>query len=265
MRQQVDQSSEEKSAKTLEDLLKSADESQDPRVRVIYQYRAAEMAYKAKDYIRALKILDSIDQDGRKFMGGSWESYRWQWADDQALELFKRGDVSQMRQVIGAIPPDIKPFGEIGFVARLPEARDKTIDPTLEFLSNARKGLAKSTVPESEKSTWYMGLLKFTVKYQSGDAQAVLREMIDNLNHATQEKNSLIGDARLAFLQSISRGLPASLIELDEYVVNDAVGHIDSPDVRVQIRLNLLGACLTRMTNLKQDTNDKGQSTSKGE
>jgi hypothetical protein len=263
MRQQMDESLGAKPTKTLEDLLKVADESQDLKVRILYRYRAAELAHKNKEYARALTILDSIDSEGRKLMGGSWEAYRWQWADDLALEYFSQGDASKMHEVINATPEDMQPFAKIAFVGRLPEKRDQAIDPTLEFLSEARKGLDKSAVPDSEKCTWYLGLLRLTVKYQPTDATAVLKETVDALNHASEkEATELHGDARSAFLQSISRNFPASLMEMEEYAVKDAIAHIDSTDVRAQVRLDLLSACLARLRNLKQANK---QSISKGE
>ena len=181
-----------------------------------------------------------------------------------SLRHFKNGDVYAMRVVLNAVPADLQPFSKLTFVAQLPENRNKETDPTLEFLSEARAGLRRSTIADAEKSGWYFGLLRLIVKHQPADATAVLKEAVVALNSAAQANDKTGSkEDRVAWLESISRNLPATLLELDEYSVKESLAAISAPDVRAQVRLDFLGACLARLRNLKQTA--PGQSQSKGE
>jgi hypothetical protein len=252
---------------TVDDLLKAADEATNLKGRTVYQYRAAVLAKEHNELDRAIKILDTMSIESREFMGGSWEDYRWEWAATSALLRFKDGDVYGMRLVLNTVPTDLQPYAKMAFVAHLPETKDKTTDPTLEFLNDARMGLRRSAVPDAEKCTWYFGLLKLTVKYLPAEATAVLKEAVAALNRAEQakEKNQEKSKANSLDTSEISRTLPASLLEMDEYTVREAVSTISSRETRAQVRLELLGVCIQRMRMSKQAKPDAGTPGSKGE
>jgi hypothetical protein len=74
-----------------------------------------------------------MSAESREFMGGTWESVRWDWAATAALHHLTTGDVGGMRLIINAVPGDLQPFAKIALVDRLPVARDKDTDPTLEY------------------------------------------------------------------------------------------------------------------------------------
>lgn len=266
VRQRMDDSLSQRPLNTIDDLLKAADDAQDMKVKTVYQYRAASMAKEQQELERAIKILDSMSREAREFMGGSWEAYRWEWAALLALRYFKSGDVYAMRVALNAVPADLQPFARLTFVAQLPEKRNQETDPTLEFLSEARAGLRRSSIADAEKCGWYFGLLRLIVKHQPADATAVLKEAVAALNNAAQANDKTGSkEGRAAWLESISRNLPATLLELDEYSVKESLAAIRAPDVRAQVRLDFLGACLARLRNLKQAAPGQSQSTSKGE
>lgn len=265
VRQRVDDDLRDQSLNTVDDLLKAADDAKDLKVRTVYQYRAASLAQEKKDYDLALKILDSIDKEGREFMSGSWEAYRWQWAATSALRHFTTGDVYGMRLVMNAVPADLQPFARMAFVSGLPANRDKETDPTLEFLNDARTGLRRASLSDAEKSDGYLGLLPLMLKYQPTEATAVLKEAIAALNHVAQAKDKNTDNNEGSSLSGagFAKNLPASLLEMDEYAVKEAVASITSPAIRAQVRLELLGVCLQRMRSSKQVTPKPTQSTTR--
>jgi hypothetical protein len=255
-RQRLDDALRYQPLNTVDDLLKAADAATDTKVRAVYSYRAAALAKEKNDLDRALKILDGMSSGEREFMGGSWEAYRWEWAALSALKYFKSGDVSMMHLVINAVPADLQPFAKIAFVGRLPSPRSRESDPTLTFLDEAREGLRRSTVSEAEKCSWYLGLLRLTVKYQPAQAAAVLKETVAALNRVGDRKGKGDGtaDDRAHLVGSISKSLPSSLLEMDEYAVREAVASINAADIRAEVRLELLGVCLARLRNSKPAT-----------
>jgi hypothetical protein len=110
-------------------------------------------------------------------------------------------------------------------------------------------------------------LLPLTLKYQPTEATAVLKEAVAALNRAEQAKDKSTGNNEGSSLSGsgFSKTLPASLLEMDEFVVKEAVASITSPETRVQVRLELLGVCLQRMRSAKQATPKQGPSTPNGE
>jgi hypothetical protein len=264
--QRLDEAAREQPLKTIDDLLKAADDAQDSKVRTVYQYRAASLATQQNDFDRALKILDSMSTESREFMGGTWEGYRWDWAALAALRHLKSGDVYGMRLIIDAVPIDLRPFAMIAFVGRLPTKRVKDTDPTLEFLSEARTGLRRSSVSDADKSYWHFALLRLTVQYQPTEATVVLKEAVAALNRVVQKDDNTGNNEGSSLYESeFANGLPASLLEMDEYVVKEAVASITSAERRVQVRLELLSVCLEQLRSAKQTTPKPAPPATKGE
>jgi len=263
--QRVDDSLGNQRLQTVDDLLKAADAAQDAKVRTVYQFRAALLAKEKNDLDRALKILDSMSPESRKFTGGTWEAYRWDWAALSALRHLKNADVYGMRLVINAVPPDLQPFAKLAFVSRLPPNRDKETDPTLEFLNDVRTGLRRSSLPSDEKTGAYLGLLPLTLKYQPSEAIAVLKEAVEALNNAEQVRDKSASNNESSNLSGsgFAKSLPASLLEMDEFAVKEVVASITSPETRSQVRLELLGVCLQRMRSSQPKSN--ASPASKGE
>ncbi|HJP93957.1 MAG TPA: hypothetical protein VJ875_18510 [Pyrinomonadaceae bacterium] len=253
MGQSLDDSVRRQPLNTVEDLLKAADEAKDLKVSTVYQYRAAALAKEHNDFEAALKILDGMSVEARKFMGGSWEAYRSDWAITAALNYFNSGDIYGMRRIIDAIPDDLRVLAKIGFVRRLPDKRNAETDPTIEFLNDILQSLQKSALSDSDKSIAYFGLLPVVIKFQPTAASAVLKEGVAALNRIeranTQNTNETQGDN--FFEGQFSKNLPAALFEMDESVVNEAVSSINSRRARVQIRFELLTVCLERLRSAK--------------
>ncbi|HKR60207.1 MAG TPA: hypothetical protein VJS64_10780 [Pyrinomonadaceae bacterium] len=252
--QHLDDATRDVPLNTVDDLLKAADDAKDEKVRTIYLYKAASLARQRNDFDRALSILDSMSSESREFMGGAWESYRWDWAASSALSHLKNGDVYGMRLIINAVPAPLQPFALIAFLDRLPANRNKDTDPTLEFLTDARIGLSRSSVPDTEKSYWYFGLLRLVVQYQPIEATAVLNDAVAALNRAEGAKEKDTSNNRDEALSEpqFVKTLPALLFEMDEFVVKGAVASIASPTIRAQIRLELLRVSLERLNGSKQ-------------
>jgi hypothetical protein len=243
IQQLVDDATRTEPLDTVEELLKAAEDSQDLKVRTVYEYRAASLAKEKKQCDRAITILDGINEDGRKFMGSTWQNIRWDWASLCAIEHYSKGDLQAMRVTIQAVPDDLKAFTKLAFVDRLPKERTNDSDPTLEFLRDAHKELPKSYGSEIDRYPWYFALLRLTVQYTPEDTGASLKEAFAALNRAEQGDEKSNQDT-----SGIWKNLPlVSLINMDEYAVKEAVSSISSAQKRVELRLELLQVCVDRM------------------
>ena len=247
LQQLVDDATRTEPLNTIEELLEAAQDSKDLKVRTVYEYRAASLAQEKKQCDRAITILDGIPDDGRKFMGNAWQNMRWDWASLCAINHYNRGDLQAMRLTTQSVPDELKAFTKLVFVDRLPKERNKDTDPTIEFLKDAQKELPKSYGSETDRYAWYFALLRLTVQYAPEDARAILKEAIAALNRAEQ-----VDEKSDQNTGEIWKTLPlVSLIDMDEYAVKEAVSSISSAQTRVELRLELLQACVDRMKSGK--------------
>ena len=109
--------------------------------------------------------------------------------------------------------------------------------------------------------------MRFDSQIRATEATAVLKEAVAALNRAEQAKDRDAGSNEGDGLagSEFSKALPASLLEMDEFAVKEAVSAITSPTIRVQVRLELLTVCLQRLRSAKEATPNQSQATSKGE
>ena len=201
-----------------------------------HEYQTAIAAMERKDYERALKLLDDMPKETRS---ESWDVYRWQWAADGAIEHYKNGRFREMDLVLDAVPSDFQPLAKASFIHWLPEQAGSETAPIIQLLDDAIKGLRRSNI--SEKHHWYFGLLRTTVKYQPADANAVLKDAIASLNKVKVGTPLDTTD----YMKYI--GPP--LLEMDEFVVKDALASVTLVQTRAQLRLALLAATLQRLRN----------------
>jgi hypothetical protein len=229
-----DNSSGNQSPTTVEALLKAAADTDVLSVRTQYQYRAARLARDQRDYVRALSILDNMSDESRRFMQGSWDAYRWDWAAAAALDYFQLRRMDEMNLVLNAVPSRLQPFAKMAFLDRLPVTKRSEGVPTLQFLNEAAAGLRKSSISELEKYEWYFGLLKLTMRYQRSDAIAVFKEALASLNRGINS------DAKFLDTNQFDNFLPASLLEMDEFAVKETLASVANVEARAQLRLQLL-------------------------
>lgn len=234
-----------KQVNTVEGLLKAAEDAEVPHYRAILQYRAANQARLNKDYDLALKILDGMSEESREGMGGAWETYRWDWAAQAALDHYANGRVFEMNRMLNGVPADWQAFAKASFVDRLPEKRDAEGDPAIQFLNDARTALRRSNLPDSDKYGCYFVLVRLVVKYDRAASSMALKEAMASLNRAEQATDDK--DQRTLNSSDLLTTLPASLLEMDEFAVKEGLASIASVETRAQLRLDLLQATLRRI------------------
>ena len=228
---------------TVDALLNASQEATDERDRTLFAYRAAELARQNQDYERALKILDSLSKEGRELMGDAWVFYHWDWAATAALDHYTHGRLFEMNLVLNSVPADLQPLAKAVFVDRLPDNRNPETDPAILFLNDARAGLRRANLQESDRYGCYFVLLRSVVKYQPSEANAILKDAIASLNRfelANKDRKTLNST-------DLSKMLPASLLEMDEYAVKEGIASVTAVETRAQLRLQLLEASLQRM------------------
>ncbi len=244
--QPSDNSSEQKSPETIDEFLTEATKTRDQWKRQHYWSKAAHLAAEAKDFKRAIDILDSVDEDSRKRMGDGWEDLRWDYAGEAACARLVGNDRPEMIRIVEATPSNLRALVNIFLASNCKRARDS--DQVMEFMDAGRKQLEKAS--SKKQSTWYLGLVRLYAEKSAAEAPAVLGEAIASINRASEEKiddcesaNSVSAVLNIELLLKQYR-LPASLLASDEVGIRSAVGSIRPPDKRAAVRLQLLIAAL---------------------
>lgn len=242
----TDNSSEQKGPETVDEFLREATKTRDQWKRQYYWSKAAHLAAEAKDFKRAIDILDSVDEDSRKRMGDGWEDLRWDYAGEAACARLVGNDRPEMIRIIDATPSNLRALVNIFLASNCKRARDS--DQVMEFMDAGRKQLEKAS--SKKQSTWYLGLVRLYAEKSAAEAPAVLREAIASINRATEEKindcesaNSVSAVLNVELLLKQYK-LPATLLEVDEAGVRNAVESIRPPDKRAAVRLQLLVGAL---------------------
>jgi hypothetical protein len=244
IQQRIKDNSSDQKLDSVESLLSAAADAKALEVRTTYKYRAAALAKEHKDYELALKILNELSTEERQLMAETWDSCQWDWASDGALEHYKNNRFREMNMLLDAVPSDFQPLAKVAFIYRLPKVVSET-GPIIQILHDAITGLRRSNIPAADKYKWYFPLLHATVKYQFADANGVLKDAVASINQVKEETELNSND----YLKFIG---PA-LIEMDEFVVKDALASITLVQTRAQLRLALLDATLQRMRSTSRN------------
>lgn len=243
-RMRAEESLRERPPVTADELLAAADKAESAVGRTSYRFRAAQASASGGDLRRAVEILDRIDADARKVMGGMWEKWRTEWAASLALESLKRDDLQGTYGALDSTPADLLPLAFIIFAQKLP--RDESRVAAEEFISKARKGLTRAAVSDEERAYWYVALLKLYTERAPLFLTDVLKETVSAINVADKPSSSF--DAWRATLGRdwLDGALPASMLENNDSAVLEIVGAIESPVSRSLARLALLRASIER-------------------
>ena len=237
-RLQIDEALRSQPLNTVESLLKASLDAKDVQVRAGYTFRAADLAADHEDYDLAVKILDDMPKDQRDATIESWKSWRWYWAAYGAAAHYRNGRFREMNAILDGTPSDIQPFAKAMFVSSIPEQSVSETSPVTPVLNDAIKGLRRLN-NVTDKHNWYFGLLPITVKIQPADANALLKDAIASVNQIKEVEPLNANDW--------SKYLGAPLVEMDEFIVKDALASITPVPYRAKLRLALLDAVLQRL------------------
>ena len=239
IQQEIEHNSSNHRVETVESLLSASADVKEIGTRTSFKYRAAALAEEHMDYERALKILDDMSKEERELMGESWTSCRWDWAADGAIYHFKNSRFREMNVLLDGVPSDLRPLAKVAFIHRLPEVKVSEAAPVIQILNDATTELRRSSIPGEQKSYWYMALVRPTITYLPADANAVLKDAVASLNQLKEGQQLDTNDP--------FKMIGPSLLEMDEFVVKDALASVKLPQTRAQLRLSVLDATLKRL------------------
>lgn len=244
----ADDALNDRSPKTIDDLLKASKETSDLRQRTSYLFRSADLAAQKGDYDRATEILGGFSKEEREMDGHIWENLYWTDASLAAIAHLKRGDFNAMNRVLSALPAHLLPKAQSMVVDEM--IKEGRTSLARELMDQARAGFNKSDSIDAVMP-WYMGLLHRYTLLDPAEALLVLNELVTTLNRlegVPPSKKSVDPETKTPLLSAnalVGRySLPVTLLETDETGMRLAVSSMTSPVRRVAMRLNLLNAAL---------------------
>jgi hypothetical protein len=235
---------------TVDSLLAKADQTADKKIkRPTYLARAARLAAQQKNFERAIKIIDSMSDEERKFIG-IWDTWRRDWAVALAVQLAKRDDMGGAHQVIKAVPDALRPFAKIYFVDRLP--KDLYTQLAREFLDESRKDLGSSEGADLEKTYWYLMVVRLYSKFRlDSEAVEAFKDAIASLRRVKSAEPKEIGDLSEDLTTKIIQAdFPVSLLESYPYLISEVVSSITSVPRRAKVHLDLVQISLKEYRTL---------------
>ncbi|HEX6044105.1 MAG TPA: hypothetical protein VFZ22_06420 [Pyrinomonadaceae bacterium] len=244
---------------TIDELLKAADRAENSAERTRYLTRAVEIAAEAKDFDKAISILDSMPDESRKILGDSWSSWRWDYAASAACASRKFDNLQGTQRVIDDTPSSLRAPVRIALVLNCDSF---TSSEVIQFLSAARSELQKTQA--SEQFRWSLSLVRLYGKHVPESAPAVLLEAVNYLNRGSKDTSDFCGSPvnRPTILTSQlllnQYKLPASLWDLDEAGMLNAVGLVERSEEKAALRLNLITVALTEQRKLQVSNTKSG-------
>lgn len=225
---------------TVDSLLAKAEQTADKKIkRPTYLAQAARLAAQQKNFERAIKIIDSMTDEERRFIG-VWDTWRRDWAVALAVQFAKRDDIGGVHQVIKAVPDPLRPFTKIYFVDKLP--KDLYAQIAREFLDESRKDLGNSDKADSEKAYWYLLVVRLYSKFRlDSEAVEAFKDAIGSLNRAKSEETKEIGSlSKDLTTKLIQVDFPVSILESYPYLISEAVSSMTSVPRRARVHLDLV-------------------------
>ncbi|GEM_PF-1968413 len=225
---------------TIDDLLKAADNAKDKKAKSLLLLRAVQMAFRKKDFTRAIEILDNFDDESRELQKEIWGYVRYTCAVEVAVEKFNRGDMTAMNEVIKAVPDYLQPLAQINLVKKLPKTASRQL--IIETLNEAAKGITRSSVSDEEKQEFYFALTQLYAQNEMfAEAADAYKEAIAVLNHREKSSPRKENDKiQYALNYQLPQSFPPLLLDNQEQLIKDAVGSIDSLFIRTVFRLAFL-------------------------
>lgn len=224
---------------TVDSLLAQADQTVDKKIkRPTYLAWAARLAAQQKKFELAIKILESMSDEERNFIG-VWDTWRRDWAVALALEFLKRDDVYGMRQVVKALPEALRPFAKIYLVDKLPKESSNQI--AHDFLDESVRDLGNSAKAEVEKVYWYLLVARLYSKSHLDTAAVdAFKDAIGSLNRAKSEGPTAISNLSEFNTKIIQADFPVSLLGSYDDIIRHVVSSITSVPKRTRVRLDLV-------------------------
>lgn len=242
----------------IDELLEAADKARNSSERARYLAKAVQLAAEAKNFEKALAILDSMNDEIKKILGGSWSSWRWDFAASAACVSRKADNLQASQKLIDDTPLSLRAPVRIALALNC----DSFTPAEVTQLLNSARSELQNTEP-AEKFSWFLNLVRLYGKHLPESAPVVLVEAVNALNRAPNGSSGLCASSinqptvltNQIMLNQYT--LPSILWNLDETGMLSTVGLVESSEKKAALRLNLISAALAEHRKLQEQKKPK--------
>jgi hypothetical protein len=252
----------------VDELLKKADENHEKTLfRANYLIKAASAAYQQKEFAKSIEILDKMNGEEKKANFEFWEELRWESGAGFAVAEFKEGDVTAASKTLKDVPDALRPLAQITFVFQFSPEDITCYQFCVDLLNDARRGIVKSELPFTRKSSYWLNLVKLYSNYKlQTEAAGTFREIIVAFNSSrsddTQTKNEAASNQLISDSKRIVPGFSLALFETNEDSIFESVSLIKDEKPRKQMNLEFLKMMLKKYQSLNLELEKKSEKTS---
>ena len=240
----------------VDELLKKADETQDPLFRSNFLIKAASAALQQKNFAKSVEILDKMTDEERKVSKEYWEDLRYAAGAHLAVVRFKDGDFTAADRTLKEIPDMLRPLGRIVFALQFSPEEISSYQTCVNVLGNARAEFAKSDLAFDRKSFYWLNLVKLYSNYKMQvEASETLKELIGAFNSSLSDNSAeqkLANENQFTTdLKKIVPDLSLNLFETREDSIFESISLIKPERPSKEISLQFLTMVLKRYESLK--------------
>jgi len=252
----------------VDELLKQADEIHDnPLIRVNYLFKAVLAANQQKNYAKSIQILESMNDDERKVDMEFWEELRFDSGAGLAVAQFKDENLAGASKTLRDVPDAIRPLAQITFVLKCSPEDVSSYPFCVELLNDARRGIIKSELPFTRKTSYWFNLVKLYSNYKSQtEAAEVFREIAvafnGSLSDDTPKITDAVSDQLISDAKRIIPMLSPILLEVQENSIFESIGLLKQEKARVQVNLAFLKMALRKYQSLSLEIQKKPETKS---
>lgn len=247
----------------VDELLEQADKIQNNAfLRAKYLLKAAFAANQQKKFAKSIEILEKMNDEERKLDIEFWEELRFDSGAGLAVAEFKEGNVAVADKTINDIPDALRPLAQITFVFQFSPEDITCTQFCVELLKDARRGIIKSELWFTRKSSYWLNLVKLYSYYKlQAEAAEVFREIVFAFNSYitdnTLTKNDAASNQLIADSKRIIPSFSPTLFETQENLIFESVSLLKDEKPRIQIILVFLKIVLKKYDSFKVELEKK--------
>ncbi|HEX8566333.1 MAG TPA: hypothetical protein VF648_11860 [Pyrinomonadaceae bacterium] len=246
--------------KSIDEILSSAAEIEEPNIRAIYFLKAGYMAHRKKDYQKVIEILNKMSDEERQTVKDDWEELFHDSSSLLAFDKYKNSDLIGSMEVLRNVPVNVRPLAQITFILQFQtkDLADRSF--TTEILRDARENILRSEKLFAVKFIYWLHLVKLYSNYDLPiEAGNVFRELASAFNKETANDKT---NPAIIKTEQVTGIFPVELLSKQDNAVLETINSMSSTESRVNFKLALLELALKQLESLKKPIQTQKQKNS---
>jgi hypothetical protein len=226
-----------------DNLLETARNAGDPRVKSHYYYLAISRLAFDEEFQKIIAVLDGMTNDRNVIGETVWINWRIEYAVRAVIKSLTQDDSQAANRILDRTPVHLRPFVRLRVVNELslPDHRDFVF----ENLESIRKEFGSFDFSERIAARGYLSATRLYLRIKPSEADEVFAEAVKFINKTDRNNSDFLPEKDFAPMNDYV-SLPADLLQYDENSAFSSLSNISSRRSRVRLKLGLLESCIAR-------------------